>query len=345
MKNLLITGDSLSYNRYGYESEPCPNSTDCHIGMNSWSFRICREFIISAKGFKYGDELCFKETTVKGMGEGVDIINAAFGERVVTVMPEDGFVHFTAESDTGIIMLYIQCRKTNYCRFSITVDGVLQEKSVETYGEDGFFKGYGINALKLDCDKQKKTHEIVFSDFEYADTEPRVTIAGISNELRFAYTSGQGSRTSRFLLYHFEERIAKYNPDILFLTVGANDVTAHSEEEYGGYIRELFKKIRERFPNCKIFTLGIPLLAKVSDDVRGIKIDSDDELNRLAEKYNATLQASSKEFGAVCIDTKEIFEGISPEIWRFDNIHFSDKGNDMLFEKVCDILNKNIQIS
>ena len=131
MKNIVITGDSLSYNRYSYDDEPRVNAYDCHIGMDSWSFRIRKEFISSAPGFLYGCEINLSEEKVCGMGEGIDDINGIFGDKVVTVTPKNGMIHFDVESDADEFVIYFQTRPDNYCRFNIYADGVLVKKLVE----------------------------------------------------------------------------------------------------------------------------------------------------------------------------------------------------------------------
>ncbi len=79
-------------------------------------------------------------------------------------------------------------------------------------------------AHKIIFDAAKDLHDIVFCNFEHTEKFSLVTIAGVSSEPRFATISGQGSRTMKFLLYHFKERIAKYSPDMLILILGGNDM-------------------------------------------------------------------------------------------------------------------------
>ena len=338
MKNIVITGDSLSYNRYGYDDEPRTNAYDCHIGMDSWSFRIRKEFISSAPGFLYANAISFDGEFVCGMGEGIDDINGLFGEKVVTIKPQNGKINFEAESDTGEIVIYFQKRPDNYCRFNIYADGVLAKEAVDTYGGNEQFQGYGLKPVKIPCSKEKRKHKIILSDFETTEKEPYVTIAGISPELREVYTTGQGSRTAKFLLYHFNERIAKYSPDTLILIFGGNDILFYSEEEYKKHLSGIFQRMAEEFPLCRIITLTIPESAKIKDEIRGMKISTDEDYNFLIDKYNRVLEELSEKNNALCIKQKEVFKGISPDVWRYDNVHLSNAGNDILYEKIREIL-------
>ena len=336
MKSLLITGDSLSYNRYDYINTATPNAADCPVGMDSWSFRIRKSFISSASGFLYGDQLNIKEPFTHGIGEGIDPTHAFFGDRVVTISPQNDAINLEVESKTGRIVIYLQHRLDNYCRFDVYVDGKLRKKAVDTFGRVENFCGFDIITLELECDAAKDLHDIVFCNFEHTEKFPLVTIAGASVEPRFAAISGQGSRTIKFLLYHFKERIAKYSPDMLILILGGNDLIFYSEKEYKFYLETFFKQVLTCFPNCKIATITIPPSAKCLEEIRGVKINSDDDINRLVDKYNAVLEEVSKKNNAICIRQKDIFNKIDPSIWRFDNVHLSKKGNDMLYQAVCE---------
>ena len=57
MKNIVITGDSLSYNRYSYDEAWRTNAADCFVGMDSWSFKLRKSLISNTRGFVYGDEI------------------------------------------------------------------------------------------------------------------------------------------------------------------------------------------------------------------------------------------------------------------------------------------------
>ncbi len=338
MKNFLITGDSLSYNRYGYDDAELMNATDCHIGMQSWSFRLRNDFITSAKGFKYADELEFGCRADKGMSLEVDICESIFGERVITLFPLNGEISFNAQSDTGTLVLYIQKRVSNYCRFDIYVDGKLQKADVDTYGSKAEYQGYGLITLELLCDENKNEHKVVLNNFRWADDEPCVTIAGVSCEARYANITGQGSRTARFLNYHFEDRIAKYSPDLMILVFGGNDTLFYSPDEYRYYLEKLFSATKERFPNIKIITITIPYCGLVRNQLLGVTYENDEQLNQNSKKYNDVMMDLSKKYVAECIDSWELFKDIPIPEWRFDNIHLTRKGNDILYDKVKSLI-------
>ena len=100
------------------------------------------------------------------------------------------------------------------------------------------------------------------------------------------------------------------------------------------YLTEFFDRMADRFPDCKIITITIPPQSKVLDDIRGIEIKDDEQLNGIIDEYNSVFEKISQKYGALCISTKELFDGVSPKEWRFDNVHMTNKGNDMLYDMV-----------
>ncbi len=338
MKNLVITGDSLSYNRYDYMPDAIKNGWDCPCGMQSWSFRLCQMFLSTAKGFKFADELKFNCETVSGLGEGFDTVDSVFGDRVKTATPRDGKIEFAVQSDNGTVVLYFQKRPNNYCRFKITVDGVCLDEKADTYGNNAFYRGWNVFSVELACDKTKTQHEIILHDFDYADDKPKVTIAGVACEPRQAVVTGQGCRTAKFINYHFEERVAAFSPDLLVLIFGGNDILYYSPKEYEENLEIFFVTMKTRFPKCKLVTVTIPPSRLYTGLTNGKYYTTQEEWDENADKYNNVMLKLSQKHGAKTIITEDLFSGTPVEKWRFDDVHMTRFGNDMLFEKVKEIL-------
>ena len=332
MRNIVITGDSLSYNRYGYDDIARMDAWDCHIGMDSWSFRLRKKIISETKGFKYADEIAFKENAVSGLGGNTNIADAIFGERVRTITPENGKILFKAESDNGKIVIFFQKRPQNYCRFSISVDGIAHPERVDTFGDTALYHGYDVFAV------DKKIHDIVFYDFENTEFSPMVTVAGVSEEFVNVAVTGQGSRTASFINYHFKARIEKYTPDTMILIFGGNDCIYFSPEDYRENLKKLLGKVKEKFPDCRLITITIPPSGLYSGIANGKKYETQAEWDKNISRYNSVLKEVSALYNAETIETEKLFEGIPHEKWRFDEVHFTNFGNDILFEEVCKVL-------
>jgi len=331
MKNIVITGDSLSYNRYSYDEVWRTNATDCFVGMDSWSFRLRKALITNTRGFVYADKIKIKEKKVLGIED--DEKHSLFGSRVVTVTPENGKIHLMARSTSGKLAVFLQRRPKNYARFSVSVDGIFKCR-VDTYGAPHIHHGYAPLCIEFECDRSKENHEIVFSDFEFIEFEPLVTLAGISEEGCRVEITGQGGRTAKFILYHLDERVLSYSPDTLILIFGGNDMIYYSPEEYRFYLTEIFSKIKSSLPNCKIITVTIPPSAMPTYPVRERTFTNPEDFDEEIERYNTAL----KELSFECIDTKELFRGTPINVWRHDSVHMSRVGNNMLFNKIISTL-------
>ncbi len=334
MKKVVITGDSLSISRYDYDDAPCMNAWNCHIGMGSWSFEVHRTLITRGHLFRYGDEVSFTEPPVANE---FDVTDAIFGERVRTVAPVNGRVRFCAESDTGTLVIYFQKRPNHYCRFSLSVDGRTCQE-VDTYGDPSRYHGYELLPVTVACD-DRTVHEIVLSDFEFADESPLVTVAGVGAELVSVALTGQGSRTAKFLSYHFEERIAAHSPDLFILIFGGNDMLYYSSQEFRLYLDGLFKKLSDRFPACRTVLFTIPPTAVYNGSANGKSYTTQEEWDQNQEQYNRVIREIAAVYGACLIETASVFEGTPISVWRYDNVHFTKRGNKILYDYICRFLN------
>ncbi len=335
MKSVVITGDSLSVSRYDYDDAPRFNAWDCHIGMGSWSFTLREKFLAKAAQFRYADELRFNQPSVSGLSGDCDPRDAIFGEQIRTITPVNDRIDFQVESDSGILVLYFQKRTEHYCRFSLTVDGVRVKTAVDTYGDPSRYQGYDLLPVEVTCDNTLAVHTVVLSDFEYADDTPLVTLAGVSAETVSVALTGQGSRTAKFLCYHFEERIAAYSPDTLILIFGGNDMLFYSAEEYRFYLKNLFQKITGQFPFCRLVTLTIPPTLMPEGTINGKVYVTQQEWDDNQETYNRVMRELSHECGAEMIETANVFRSFPVSEWRYDNVHLTKRGNALLLEEVC----------
>ena len=77
------------------------------------------------------------------------------------------------------------------------------------------------------------------------------------------------------------------------------------------------------------------------EELNGIKITSDENLNALLEKYNTVLKKLSDKYGALCVDMKKLFADIPTKMWRYDNVHLSNFGNEILYNEICKIIFDN----
>lgn len=334
---IVITGDSLSYNRYSYDDTPRTNAFNCGVGLPSWSFRLRDYFITLDKQFTYGDEIDFSCKSVLGIDNDSEVPNTAmFDGRIKTLYPSDD-VSFSVNVKSDKIVLYLQERLDSACTFDIEVDGTLALQNVCTEGKAEYFAGYALRPIVIPCSPEKDVHDIAFTNIK--GTAPKITIAGIgAKDIRVNLT-GKGSMTTTFFLENFEERIGKYHPDLLIITLGANDRIYDAPAVLSKHLSELFAKVFENSPECKILFLIPP--ASHHPDFPIKDFPGYTSLDTI-EVYDRVTQETCDEEGKGQIETLSIhklFEGLKVEDWRFDNIHLNKYGNNALFDAIINKLN------
>ena len=147
--------------------------------------------------------------------------------------------------------------------------------------------------------------------------------------------TGKGSTTASFLVENFEERIGKFSPDIVVLTTGANDRARISVDEYADSLNQLFTKINNI--GCKkIIALSPPDSSNPAD---GNKDSLPGYIStKNSQAYSLALKECCDKYNAQYFDTVSLFKDIPVEIWRFDNVHFTPYGNDLLYHTITPLV-------
>lgn len=342
---ILITGDSLAYNRYGYDAEARPNAFDCGVGIPSWSFRLRDAIYKADKQFMYGADIAFSCESITGIDNDSSVPHTAmFGGRIQTLLPR-GDVKFCVPIAGPQIVLYLQKRLDNPCMFDISVDGHVVKNNVDTHGQEDEFAGYGLLVLCLPCEADRKEHTVSFRNIR--GEAPKITVAGVGATYTNVVLNGKGSQCVSFFIENFEERIGRHSPDLMLLSLGANDRGQIPPDKLRQDLIRLFSMMGERFPRCKILFLLPPSSHCPDDPERDVTpytaVDTAEAYNRTIERV---CQRMGKEegYGAEYdfpfdIDTlriADLFDNHAVSLWRFDNIHLNPHGNEQLLAAVAE---------
>jgi len=344
--NILLTGDSIAYNPQ--TNDPIlRHKAQLHgVGMPSWSFRLRDRIYMSDPQFAYGDTLTFDCETAAGIDNDCDRVHTgAFGGRIQTLHPA-GDVHFTVSVQTDEIVLYLQTRIDAPCVCDIKVDGVLAAKDVDTTGDPELHLGYSLKPVYLPCSTGRTEHAITFTNIR--GTSPKITVAAVGAKRINITLEGYGGETSLFFLNHFEALIGQYRPDLMVISLGANDRVKLPPEMMRKNMIELFAKLYDRCPNCKVLLLLPPSSHHLDDPDMDSGVFTSphtaETYLRVAERVCTRIgQFGYDGFGSrpdVHYDIEplrltSVFDGLDAPIWRFDNIHLNKTGNDLLLEAVA----------
>lgn len=345
--NILITGDSIAYNRYGYDLEARENAYNCGVGMPSWSFALRDRIYKSDKQFILGADIRFSCETVAGIdNESAVPHTAMFAGKIQTLLPNES-VTFSVPIQGNQIVLYLQKRLDAPCVFDIEIDGETVITDVSTEGKTDEFAGYGLLVLCLPCNASRKTHTIEF--LHIRGESPKITVAGVGAVYKNIVLNGKGGECVSYFIEHFEQRIGQYAPDLLILTLGANDRAQIAPDRLRRDLVQLFSLIGDRFPSCKVLFL-LPPSSHCEDDPDRDAVPYTSLLT--AEVYNRTIEQVCARFGKeadygmenkllYAIETMRIadlFDDAAVSVWRYDNVHLNPYGNERLLQAVSERL-------
>jgi len=304
--NVVITGDSLAYNKYDFITGPRSNAWDCYPGMKSWSFLLRDYIILNQKGFIAGRNIEFeKEVQYKFFSQSkFDCLIPFIYKGIcielnksekLKINNANGYLHILTEPKCG-----------GY----IEVDGI--EYSIE--GDINRFKGYNILVIPM-----------TEGNIVCKDKEVRLNIIGISNVGTQIFLTGSGSKTTKWLYDNLEDRVLKYKPDLLIMIIGANDRRNSTVNEAYLSMVQILEKIE-----CEVIVLSTPH-SSLTDPDNGNRYVPD---KKITKPLMDNIYKIVKDRNITFIDLFKLFTGIESYIWRYDNVHFTIKGNELLFNEI-----------
>lgn len=333
---ILISGDSLSYNRYSYDPDPRDEACRCGAGMGSWSFALRDRLMTSDPAFTYGEEIEFDCESIRGIDNSSDVpFTAMLDGRIKTLYPK-GDVHFRLKGHGDSIVLYFQKRFDTGCVFDILVDGKRVAEAVDTTGDVSRFAGYEPMAVCLPCDANKEWHSICLS----VRSGERLTVVGAGSLYREVIMSGVGGKDTQYFIQNFDERIGAYQPDLVLLCLSANDRIRVAPAVMRRDMVQLFSKIFEIAPRSRVLLIAPPASnlpdSPNEDRMPYVGVDTCRVYDRTAALAVKDLQKQG--FDTDILFSRDIFEGLEITRWRADDIHMTKEGNELLLRAVCERL-------
>ncbi len=302
--SIVITGDSLAYNRYDFVDDPRMNAYECPLGMKSWSFLLRDYLIHSTPGWK-------PATSFKLHGSFLRVpyfANLPFGD--------EGIILETNKT-TDII---IEGCPENLYFITDPLKGALFEiggKHVSIHGNLDYFEGHSI-----------QIHRCSDGILKNIKSGSRIILIGGSDTKADIHLTGSGSKTAEWLISNIYERITKYKPDLCIMIIGANNRRMNDPVSFKGALKSLIDELHEIESEIILVT---PPHSTTTDPETGYDniYHPDPDITKpildatydLAEKNNITI-----------MDLFKFFSGYPGEIWRFDNTHLTKQGNQILFD-------------
>lgn len=331
---VLITGDSLSYNRYGFDPKPRHNAYNCGVGLPSWPFALRNRIYALDPQFLPGEALSVDCRAVSGLDNDAEVpFTAVFDGRIKTLLPGHE-ASFTAPVRGGQLVVYLQRRLENSCVFDVYVDGALAASDVDTAGSEDEFAGFGLMTLVLPC-KEADSHTVTFRNIRGA--APKITLAAVGSRNINVVLTGRGSECTDYFVEHFEERIGQYRPDLLIITLGANDRANRTLQAMQEAQVQLYAKVFACAPDCQILHLLPPSSHNPADPDSDVtpycSLTRGETYDRAMEQVANDLKA--RQYPIETMRMQDVFAKLPVSRWRFDNIHLNPEGNRLVLEAVC----------
>ncbi|HOJ10624.1 MAG TPA: GDSL-type esterase/lipase family protein [Clostridiales bacterium] len=279
--SVVITGDSLAYNRYDFDHEPRVNAYDCYPGMPSWSFMLRDAIHQNDKWYVFGDEINYqgrsfiKENAL--LGDDVPITGNApesydheyesfhdakysclnHGKTASLFIDKSdrniSFLYSHSNEDTNKAVLYMQKRPDEFsCSFDIYLDGKLALSGINIDGKDGQFQGWEPFEVEIPVKGDGKPHEITFRNIRNVNTINNIKKINKINNIK------HGQNTNRIEVH--EGRTANLESRINIAGIGTKRARIHLTGNGGKTTQYFLDNMEERImqyePDVLIFIIG-----------------------------------------------------------------------------------------
>jgi len=327
----LITGDSLSFNGFGYTEFSVDGggyATAQPFGMSSWSHLIRDLWFTSNGGFSGIKDLAISGTATRFFS------TSSTTFRHLGMNTRAAFYNFANTTQTLSVTTNYSGKGALVISFAPAADAVLFDVDGVEYDNEspnGTNQGYGYMLVPFGTitpvidNVRKKSDGTAGGFWLYGITSnntvtPRITGKG-------AYTSGQ-------ILAEYSTLVAPFSPDAIYYIIGANDIGASvALSTFKSNLEQFINNARAAKPDCIII-----LISSVPSSTAS--------LNRVKTKtYIRVMREVALEKDCSLIDLYSKLEKTDPSYWRFDNIHFNAKGDDLVFNIIKGLTLNQLEIN
>ncbi|MCW4577162.1 SGNH/GDSL hydrolase family protein [Bacillus pacificus] len=325
---LVVTGDSLSYNRYDFMPDPVYNGYECLPGIRSWSFMLHDAIHENDKWFVRSEDLLYRfSNPITVSRNGAADYTFGFSGRYTKfagmgVNEEITFSYKHANTKSNMIVIYLPMNPgTTACTFDVYLNGN-KVTTFNTYGREtnGTLKDYqGLGLKPIVINAPAGEYDIKFSNFNnvHGGDYNEIQVYGIGSKYSPIYLTGSGSKTSAWLLENLQERVIKYEADVVMIIIGANDKKLDTPENFERNLNSIIEKIKAWNVRSKIILMVPPNESTVTESTNKRFADI---IRKVSDKRKTFL-----------FDVEKTFRNFNSRLeWQYDSIHLNKRGNTYL---------------
>lgn len=274
-KKVVITGDSLSYNNYGFGFAFAATAQEANAGIRSWGFMLRDAIHMSDPCFVYGDNIPWHINNSSYAAVAINSTNAfilPFNNRALRIVVSNA----SAEVNLSInsfnvankqIVLHLAHSPGQPGAFDIYyndnsggadvfVSNVVVGDGVDHQGYEPFTVTIPVNTLDTAA-------RIIFKNFTDDDASPLSApmafyVLAAGSKLTNVYTTGVGGQTAEYFVTNYASKIGTYAPDLLVMCIGANDRMAYTLQRHLDALETIFANAVASNPYCKIILITTP---------------------------------------------------------------------------------------
>lgn len=338
---IVVTGDSLSYNRYDYDPTARSTSEAGKGGYKSWSYLIRDAFLINMPGWVHGVDClpsskssAYLIASESQLSEYYAPINgrhmiyqfSAVGTKAILFVPPTVRAMDAGRSSDDLYMYFLD----GYDRggtFNVKVfkrDGTQVGTTVSFANtpDSSYYLGLGMRSVKICSAAPSDVYKIEIEMTSITlGSSPYLDIVGFAASNLVWKNTGMGSQPSQWVKDNVASLITNHNPDITFIIIGANDPALnYTESQTYQNMKDTLASIRAN-TNSEVILISMPVTSSYS--------------NGRAQSRVRALRKVANEFECGFVDLYNVFRRMNTSEWRYDNVHFKRLGNQIVFETLA----------
>lgn len=324
----VITGDSLSFNGYGYSFTVNPGgyATDNPFGMMSWA-HIMRDFMFSSHpAFRSIKDMGRYTTcsTIAVLSTSDDTKNYGMNKRALKytfATTSEQLTVTTGYAGTSQIIVSYE-PSASACLFE--VNGVEYDNTTP----DGKYQGYGY--MRINCNGQYATIKNVRKKSD--GTAGTLVVYGCTgNAPTTPVLTGKGGYTSGQILSEYSTLVGAYTPRLVYYIIGANDIaTGVSVSTFKTNVETFIQNAQSGSGQCHVVLISTP---PTSSYTKATALPYMKAMRDLAVTYDCSF-----------VDLWAALEGIPTSVWRIDNIHFTAAGDTIVWNIIKTLTLPNVPV-
>lgn len=345
-KSVVITGDSLSYNNYGFGFPFAATANECNPGLRSWGFNLRDAIHMSDPNFVYGDTIPWHISNPSHLACAVNMTGSfilPFNNRSMRwVVSNSAAVLTMSIKCTNIatkkVILHLAQDVTAPGRFDVYYqDLVGAETFVQnvTVGTGTLNNGFTLSTVTIPVNTKDTVARIVLKNFTKVDGTALAGsmafyVLAAGSKLTTVNTTGVGGVTSEFIDANYASLVGAYAPHILINCSGANDRVSYGIDRHLAALESLFDKARVTNPEVRIIHISPPPAVGVGNE--GFYPETDVRFGISMRDWMSAVEQLCRRKNVMFFNQYKFFYGRNSGSIFVDGIHLSRNAGRDLFK-------------